>query len=53
LSSGDTVYNELSYDGNTVSDTEYLRKVMGSSSEFDTSDVLSDAELSDRSLLDE
>jgi hypothetical protein len=53
LSSGDTVYNELSYDGNTVSNIEYLRKVIGSSSEFDTSDVLSDAELSDRSLLDE
>jgi hypothetical protein len=51
LSSGNTVYNELSYDGNTVSDTEYLRKVIGSSSEFDNSDVLSDAELSDRSLL--
>jgi hypothetical protein len=53
LSTGDIVYYELSYDGNTVSSTEYLRTVIGNSTEFDNSDILSDAELSDRSLLDE
>jgi hypothetical protein len=53
LSTGDIVYHELSYDGNTVSDVEYLQTTIGSSSEFDNADILSDADLSDRSLLDE
>lgn len=53
MSTGEIVYHEFSFDGNTVADKEYLRNTLGSSSEIDNSSELVKVDVSDRSKLSE
>lgn len=53
LTTGDIVYNKITYDGKSVTSSEYLSTTIGAAPEIESCVMLTETDISDRSMLNE